>query len=156
MSAWKKQAVPLVFLEVAMGSLVATNGHIDAVQRVHKAMECAMSSAWSDINRRAYPISREQQQRTISVSALAMRKELAKLWMSGVEHVTELPYGMLFVAEEVLRMMPKDRWPEGEKAWRLIACLCLALCRMTDPRFVDLDGTERGESIRNIVMWEAA
>lgn len=157
MSAWTKQAVPLVFLRISMGSLASTNGHIRAVKRVHAAMDKALDRAWAALGRQPHcQISYEKQQRTVSASSMAMRNELEKLWTSGVEHITELPYGMLFVAEEVLRMMPKGKVPGREKAWSLIACLCLALCRMTDAEFKDLAGTERGESIRNIVMWEAA
>ena len=156
MSAWTKQAVPLVFMRIAIGSLAETNGHIKAVKRARQVMDLSMAMAWHGLRRRNYPVSYERQQRIVSESALAMRDKLARLWASGVEHVTELPYGMLFVAEDVLRMMPQEKMPECARAWRLIACLCLALCKMTDADAIDVNGGKRGDQIRIIVMEEAA
>ena len=42
MSAWKKQAVPLVFLEIGMNAVIQTNGHLTEIRRI----QAHLASLW--------------------------------------------------------------------------------------------------------------
>ena len=53
MSAWKKQAVPLVFLEIGMDAIIKNNGHNPDVRRIHKRVARWLGECWGPLRTKA-------------------------------------------------------------------------------------------------------
>lgn len=57
MSAWKRQAVPLVFLEIGIGAVVQTNGHLAAIRRIQARIDKWLHECWTPLRERGLQIA---------------------------------------------------------------------------------------------------
>lgn len=153
MSAWKKQAVPLVFLEIAMQSIIKENGNMKRIMAIDARVQRWMTDAWNPINERRID-DKKAMHITVQASAQIQTK-LAKYWANGVQTVSELPNAMLVIAEDSLRRMPPNN-KERRKAWGYLVSALYDLCLVADPDLTDNVGQERGIEIAGMVMREAA
>lgn len=153
MSAWKKQAVPLVFLEIAMQSVTKENGKMRRIKAIDKRVQHWMTEAWKPVNEKRID---DKKAMHITVQASAqIQTALAKYWVNGVQTVSELPNAMLVIAEDSLRRMPPNN-KERRKAWGYLVAALYDLCLVADPDLTDNVGQERGIEIAGMVMEVAA
>lgn len=155
MSAWKKQAVPLVFLEIGIGAVISTNGHNAAIRRIQARIDRWLHEAWAPLRERGR-IDDQQAHRVTQKSATAIEAHLSELWRtSGLKTPSELPSAMLAIAEDVRQQLPKnDR--QRLRAWGYLVTALYDLCLVADPDLTDNDGQVRGLRIAGVVMREAA
>lgn len=155
MSAWKKQAVPLVFLEIGTNAVIATNGHISAIRRIQARIDKWLHECWAPLRDKGR-IDDAQAQRVTVKAAEAIQCHLEKLWSNGgMKTPSELPSAMLAIAEDVRHQLPRnDR--QRLRAWGYLVAALYDLCLVADPELTDNDGQERGLKIAGLVMRVAA
>ena len=155
MSAWKKQAVPLVFLEIGMGAVVQSNGHIAAIRRIQARIDKWLHECWVPLRDRGR-IDDTQAQRVTVKAAAAIQGHLAALWRDGgMKTPSELPSAMLAIAEDVRQQLPKND-KARLRAWGYLVAALYDLCQVADPELTDNEGQERGLQIAALVLKEAA
>jgi len=153
MSAWKKQAVPLVFLEIAMQSITKENGHMKRIKAIDARVQRWLEDAWKPVNEKRIDDAKALH---ITVqSAAQIQAKLAAYWKGGVQTVSELPNAMLVIAEDSLRRMPANN-KKRRKAWGYLVTALYDLCQVADPELTDNVGQERGLEIAGMVMEVAA
>jgi len=155
MSAWKKQAIPLVFIEIGMGAVVQSNGHLAAVRRIQARIDKWLHEAWAPLRDRGR-IDDAQAQRVTQRAATATQASLALLWIDGgMKTPSELPSAMLAIAEDVRQQLPRnDR--QRTRAWGYLVTALYDLCLVSDPELTDNEGQDRGLQIAAVVLKEAA
>ena len=155
MSAWKKQAVPLVFLEIGMGAVVQSNGHIAAIRRIQARIDKWLHECWAPLRDRGR-IDDTQAQRVTVKAAAAIQGHLAALWRDGgMKTPSELPSAMLAIAEDVRQQLPRND-KRRLRAWGYLVAALYDLCQVADPELTDNEGQERGLRIAAVVLKEAA
>lgn len=154
MSAWKRQSVPLVFLEIAMNAVIETNGHNPTIKRIRTRVDKWLGACWQPLRAKGR-IDDAQAQRVTIQSATAIRESLRTIWGSeGMKTPSELPSAMLALAEDVRQQLPrKDK--DRVKAWTLLVVALYDLCLCADPALEDREGQERGLEIAGVV-WRCA
>lgn len=156
MSAWKKQAVPLVFLEIAMDAVLKTNGHNRAVRRIDARVRKWLAEAWKPLNERTGRIDDTAAHRQTIAASKAISDALTRIWGDGgMKTPSELPSAMLVITEDKHAQLPRTN-KDRRKAWERLIAATYELCLVADPELVDNEGQERGVMIANIVMREAA
>lgn len=155
MSAWTKQAVPLVFLEIGINAVIATNGHHAAIRRIQARIDKWLHECWAPLRDRGR-IDDTQAQRVTVKAAAAIQGHLATLWRDGgMKTPSELPSAMLAIAEDVRQQLPRnDR--QRLRAWGYLVAALYDLCQVADPLLTDNEGQERGLRIAAVVLKEAA
>ena len=157
MSAWKKQAVPLVFLEIGMDAIIKNNGHNPDVRRLYKRFSRWLGECWEPLLAKSGRIDDDAALKITVKAAEAIQARLTKTWGSaGLTRPVEMPCAMLTVAEDTLASMPKRAKDGRRKAWGYLIKALWELCLVTDPEFTDRDGQDRGVKIAEIVMEVAA
>ena len=157
MSAWKKQAVPLVFLEIGMDAIIKNNGHNPDVRRLYKRVSRWLGECWEPLRARSGRIDDDAALKITVKAAEAIQARLTKTWGSaGLTRPVEMPCAMLTVAEDTLASMPKRAKDGRRKACGYLIKALWELCLVTDPEFTDRDGQDRGVKIAEIVMEVAA
>jgi len=151
MSAWKKQAVPLVFLEIAMQSITKENGHMKRIKAIDTRVQRWLGDAWKPVNEKRGRINDIKALHITVQSAAQIQTKLAAYWKGGVKTVSELPNAMLVIAEDSLRRMPANN-KERRKAWGYLVAALFDLCQVADPELTDNVGQERGLEIAGMVM----
>lgn len=155
MSAWKKQAVPLVFLEIGMNAVIQTNGHLTEIRRIQARVDKWLHECWGPLRERGR-IDDHQAQRVTQKAAKAIQAHLASLWRyGGLKSPSELPSAMLVIAEDVRQQLPKND-KARLRAWGYLVTALYDLCRVADPELTDNPGQERGLQIAALVLKEAA
>lgn len=154
MSAWKRQSVPLVFLEIAMNAVMETNGHHPAIKRIRTRVDKWLSACWQPLRENGR-IDYRQAERVTIQSATAIRTALQSIWgTEGMKTPSELPSAMLALAEDVRQQLPrKDK--DRLKAWTRLVVALYDLCLCADPALEDNEGQERGIEIAWVV-WRCA
>lgn len=157
MSAWKKQAIPLVFLEIGMGAIMKNNGHNPAVRRIHSRVERWISECWGPLRATHGRIDDDAAVKQTVRAASEIQKRLVKTWgPAGLTRPVEPPCAMLTVAEDTLATMPRRKKDGRRKAWGYLIRALWDLCQLVDPDFTDREGQDRGVRIAGIVMEVAA
>ena len=157
MSAWKKQAVPLVFLEIGMDAIIKNNGHNPDVRRLYKRVSRWLGECWEPLRAKSGRIDDDAALKITVKSAEAIRARLTKTCGAhGLTRPVEMPCAMLTVAEDTLASMPRRAKDGRRKAWGYLIKALWELCLVTDPEFSDRDGQDRGVKIAEIVMEVAA
>lgn len=155
MSAWAKQAVPLVFLEIGIGAVIETNGHLADIRRIQARIDKWLHECWAPLRERGR-IDDAQAQRVTQKAATAIQAHLARLWRDGgLKTPSELPSAMLALAEDVRQQLPKND-KARLRAWGYLVAALYDLCQVADPELTDNEGQERGLRIAAVVMREAA
>lgn len=155
MSAWKRQAVPLVFLEIGMGAVVQTNGHLAAIRRIQARIDKWLHECWTPLRERGR-IDDAQAQRVTQKAATAIQAHLASLWRDGgMKTPSELPSAMLAIAVDVFEQLPRND-KARLRAWGYLVTALYDLCQVADPELTDNEGQERGLRIAAVVLREAA
>ena len=154
MSAWKKQAVPLVFLEIGMGAVTSANPSSEAINRVAKRVDTWIDAAWQPIREKGR-IDDFQAQRVTVRAAANIKKYLEKAWQDGgIKSPSELPAAMLAIAEDVRQQLPRND-KRRIRAWGYLVVALFDLFKIADPDLSDRAGEDRGLEIAKIVMREA-
>ena len=157
MSAWKKQAVPLVFLEIGMTAILKNNGHHPAVRRIHARVERWLGECWEPLRAKSGRIDDESAVKQTVRAATEIQSRLVKTWgAAGLTRPVEMPCAMLTVAEDTLASMPVRKKDGRRKAWGYLIRALWDLCQVVDPEFTDRAGQDRGVKIAEIVMEVAA
>ena len=157
MSAWKKQAVPLVFLEIGMDAIIKNNGHNPDVRRLHKRVARWLGECWSPLRIKAGRIDDDAAMKITVRAAESIQSSLTKTWGAhGLTRPVEMPCAMLTVAEDTMAGMPRRKKDSRRKAWGYLIKALWDLCQVVDPEFTDSDGQDRGVKIAEIVMEVAA
>lgn len=155
MSAWRKQAVPLVFLEIGIGAVVQTNGHLVDIRRIQSRIDKWLHECWTPLRERGR-IDDAQAQRVTQKAATAIQDNLASLWRyGGMKTPSELPSAMLAIAEDVRQQLPRND-KARLRAWGYLVTALYDLCQVADPELTDNEGQERGLRIAAVVLREAA
>lgn len=155
MSAWTKQAVPLVFLEIGIGAVIKTNGHHKGIARIQARIDKWLHECWQPLRDKGR-IDDTQAQRVTVKAAAAIQGHLAKLWEDGgLKTPSELPSAMLALAEDVRQQLPKND-KARLRAWGYLVAALYDLCLVADPELTDNAGQERGLRIAAVVLKEAA
>ena len=157
MSAWKKQAVPLVFLEIGMTAILKNNGHHPAVRRIHARVERWLGECWEPLRAKSGRIDDESAVKQTVRAATEIQSRLVKTWgAAGLTRPVEMPCAMLTVAEDTLASMPRRKKDGRRKAWGYLIRALWGLCQVVDPELTDRAGQDRGVKIAEIVMEVAA
>lgn len=155
MSAWTKQAVPLVFLEIGINAVIQTNGHHAAIRRIQARIDKWLHECWAPLRERGR-IDDNQAQRVTQKAATAIQAHLAILWRDGgMKTPSELPSAMLAIAEDVRQQLPRND-KRRLRAWGYLVAALYDLCQVADPELTDNEGQERGLRIAAVVLKEAA
>lgn len=155
MSAWKKQAVPLVFLEIGTSAVIKTNGHIATIRRIQARVDKWLHECWEPLRDRGRTDD-HQAHRVTMRAAEAIQGHLASLWSTeGMRTPSELPSAMLAIAEDVRQQLPRND-KARLRAWGYLVTALYDLCRAADPELTDNPGQERGLQIAALVLKEAA
>ena len=155
MSAWRKQAVPLVFLEIGIDAVIKTNGHSAAVRRIRARIDKWLHECWAPLRDRGR-IDDTQAQRVTVKAAAAIQGHLAALWRDGgMKTPSELPSAMLAIAVDVFEQLPRND-KARIRAWGYLVAALYDLCQVADPLLTDNEGQERGLRIAAVVLKEAA
>lgn len=155
MSAWKKQAVPLVFLEIGMGAMTSANPSSEAINRVAKRIDKWLHECWAPLREKGR-IDDTQAQRVTAKAATAIQVHLAKLWAhEGIKSPSELPAAMLAIAEDVRQQLPRND-KRRIRAWGYLVGALFDLFKIADPDLSDRAGEDRGLRIAAVVLKEAA
>lgn len=155
MSAWTKQAVPLVFLEIGTAAVLKTNGHHAAIRRIQARIDRWLHECWQPLRDKGR-IDDAQAQRITTKAAASIQDNLAEVWRDGgMKTPSELPSAMLALAEDVRQQLPRnDR--KRLRAWGYLVTALYDLCLVADPDLSDNQGQERGLQIAAVVLKEAA
>ena len=155
MSAWTKQAVPLVFLEIGTAAVLKTNGHHAAIRRIQARIDRWLHECWQPLRDKGR-IDDDQAQRITTRAAASIQDNLSKVWRDGgLKTPSELPSAMLALAEDVRQQLPRnDR--KRLRAWGYLVAALYDLCLVADPDLTDNLGQERGLQIAAVVLKEAA
>lgn len=155
MSAWTKQAVPLVFLEIGTAAVLKTNGHHAAIRRIQARIDRWLHECWQPLRDKGR-IDDDQAQRVTAKAAAAIQDNLAKVWRDGgMKTPSELPSAMLALAEDVRQQLPRND-KKRLRAWGYLVTALYDLCQVADPELTDNEGQERGLQIAAVVLREAA
>lgn len=156
MSAWRKQAVPLIFVDVCMEAVLKSNGHLPVVQRIGARVDRWVHECWEPLRAKAGRIDDKQAQKVVERSTAAIHKHLAKFWgRDGVKTVSELPSALLVVVEDTYATMCPVKHKGRRRAWAYLIKALFDLCLAADPDLTDNAGQERGIKIAGMVMREA-
>lgn len=157
MSAWKKQAVPLVFLEIGMDAIIKNNGHNPDVRRLYKRVSRWLGECWEPLRAKSGRIDDDAAVKQTVKAATEIQSRLVKTWgPAGLTRPVEMPCAMLTVAEDTLASMPVRKKDGRRKAWGYLIRALWDLCQVVDPEFTDRTGQDRGVKIAEIVMEVAA
>jgi hypothetical protein len=153
MSAWRKQAIPLVFLEIGMGAVIGSNAHNKRINVIKVRIDKWLHEAWQPLKDRGHT----QAVGVTQKAATAIQASLGRLWADngGLKTPSELPSAMLAMAEDVRQQLPKND-KARIRAWGYLVAALYDLCLVADPELSDNPGQVRGLEIAKIVMREAA
>ncbi len=155
MSAWTKQAVPLVFLEIGTAAVLKTNGHHARVRRIQARIDKWLHECWQPLRDKGR-IDDDQAQRITTKAAASIQDNLARVWRDGgLKTPSELPSAMLALAEDVRQQLPRND-KKRLRAWGYLVTALYDLCLVADPELTDNLGQERGLQIAAVVLREAA
>jgi hypothetical protein len=155
MSAWTKQAVPLVFLEIGTAAVLKTNGHHAAIRRIQARIDRWLHECWQPLRDKGR-IDDDQAQRITTKAAASIQDNLSKVWRDGgMKTPSELPSAMLALAEDVRQQLPRND-KKRLRAWGYLVTALYDLCLVADPELTDNLGQERGLQIAAVVLREAA
>lgn len=155
MSAWTKQAVPLVFLEIGIGAVIKTNAHHASVRRIQARIDRWLHECWQPLRDKGR-IDDDQAQRITTRAAASIQDNLARVWRDGgLKTPSELPSAMLALAEDVRQQLPRND-KKRLRAWGYLVAALYDLCLVADPDLTDNLGQERGLQIAAVVLKEAA
>ena len=155
MSAWAKQAVPLVFLEIGTAAVLKTNGHHAAIRRIQARIDRWLHECWQPLRDKGR-IDDAQAQRVTVKAAASIQDNLSKVWRDGgMKTPSELPSAMLALAEDVRQQLPRND-KARLRAWGYLVTALYDLCLVADPELTDNLGQERGLQIAAVVLREAA
>lgn len=155
MSAWSKQAVPLVFLEIGLNAVTQANGHLSDIRRIQARIDKWLHECWKPLRDKGR-IDDDQAWRITTKAAASIQNHLAELWRTeGMKTPSELPSAMLAIAEDVRQQLPKND-KARLRAWGYLATAIFDLCCVADPELKDNLGQERGLQIAALVLKEAA
>ena len=153
MSAWSKQAVPLIFVDVTFGAIMRYNSDRAAVRKLDVRIQRWLEGCWEALrNAKHKPEDDKAMKRAIS-SSERIQSALQKEWTSGVQTQSEITVALCIIVDDTLKSMPQKH--PGRKAWDHLLKALYAAWRITDPKETDTHGYERGKRIAARVL-EAA
>ena len=155
MSAWKKQAIPLVFIEVAVQAL---NSDIEGDQRFNRIVQRVdkwLDACWQPLREKGGRIDYAYAEKITVAAAAEVQDILGVIWKDGMQSHAEIPSAMLAVAEDTRASMPKGVKPERLHAWHWLIVALFDLFLLFDPDISDDVGYKRGLRIAEAVMGAA-
>lgn len=155
MSAWKKQAIPLIFVEVCMDAILKSNGHIPAIARISKRVDRWVGECWAPLRAKAGRIPYDRAQKITVKAAASIQRQLAKFWSDGIQTSSEIPNAMLVVTEDTYAVLDKVKHKARRRSWGFLIRALVDLSLVADPEIDDHLGQERGVKLGEMVMKEA-
>ncbi|MDY0274763.1 MAG: hypothetical protein RBR42_04895 [Desulfomicrobium sp.] len=153
MSAWSKQAIPLIFLEITMNAIMVGNQDAAIVRRIDKRVQRWIGDCWSVVNNGKASPDNSQAQRKVQSAAASLKKQLDHEWINGIQSASEVTVAMCIIVSDTRDDMPKKH--QGRRPWGFLLKALDELFLLTDPEVTDQRGYERGKIIAAKVL-EAA
>ena len=151
MSAWSKQAVPLIFIEKAALAILAYNNNA-TTRRIEARLQKWIQGCWDAVsaNGKHNPDGHKALRKTFA-AGVAIKEALDKEMANGLlETDSEVTVAMCIVAEDTLDSMPAKH--PGRRAWGYMLKALYDMWKLTDPKESDARGFERGKRIAARVL----
>ena len=153
MSAWSKQAVPLIFAETAATAILAANSTSLRVRRIEVRVQRWLQACWDALGSSRHNPADEKAMRKAVGSAQRIKDALSREWAAGIQTDSEVTVALCIIAEDTLDSMPA-RHP-GRRAWGYLLRALYDMWQLSDTDETDAHGYERGKRIAARVL-EAA
>ena len=153
MSAWSKQAVPLLFAENAAIAILAANSTSLRVRRIELRIQKWLQACWDALGSSRHNPADAKAVRKAQAAAQSIRDALLREWSAGVQTDSEVTVALCIIAEDTLDSMPA-RHP-ARRAWSYLVRAFYDMLALSDTDESDWHGYERGKRIAAKVL-EAA
>ena len=153
MSAWSKQAVPLIFAEKAAGAILAANCVSPQVRRIEVRIQRWLQECWDALGSSRHRPDDAKAVRKAQAAAQSIRDALVREWSAGVQTDSEVTVALCIIAEDTLDSMPAKH--QGRRAWNYLLKAFYDMWALSDTDESDWHGYERGKRIAAKVL-EAA
>lgn len=153
MSAWSKQAIPLIFTENAATAILAANCVSPAVRRIEVRIQKWLQACWDALGSGRHNPADAKAVRKAQAAAQTIRDALLREWCAGVQTDSEVTVALCIIAEDTLDSMPAKH--PGRRAWGYLIKALYDMWRLSDDDESDWHGYERGQRIAAKVL-EAA
>ena len=122
-NAWKKQAIPLVFIDVGMNSIKTDD---PVFMELYASTESAVALCWKFLNASKCRIPDDDALKITMKSAERIQKALeSDVWgVSPIKCIGEITNAMVGIADDTLRQMPMnnvERWNAWDKLTSTLA-----------------------------------
>ena len=159
MGAWKKQSVPLVFIEIARDSIIKANADkIEDMADVLAKIESEIDGCWSHLRGTVGAVPDKSALRITSGAAERIAKALlSQVWAGGrgVQCIGELTSAMMVIAEDCLKQLPVRKFPQRVTSWRNLTDALDELRVITGTVEVSAECEEIAAKLADIVRAEA-
>ena len=153
MSAWSKQAVPLIFIEKAALAILSYN-HNATTRRIEARAQKWLQECWNAVNGGKGNPDGHKALRKSYGAGVAILDALNKSMARGLtETESEVTVAMCIIAEDTIDQLPAKH--QGRRAWTYLLKVLYDLWKLTDTDESDTRGYERGKHIAATVL-EAA
>ena len=153
MSAWSKQAVPLLFAENAAIAILAANSTSLRVRRIEVRVQKWLRACWDALGSSRHNPADEKALRKAVGAAKRIKEALSLEWAAGIQTDSEVTVALCIIAEDTLDSMPAKH--PGRRAWGYLLKALYDMWRLSDTDETDAHGYERGKRIASRVL-EAA
>lgn len=150
MSAWSKQAIPLVFLEITMNAIRVGNNEHAAVRRIDRRVQRWLGECWDVINGDQRGPAHHKAERKVQAASATLRSVLEKMWPQGIPTPSEVTVAMCIIVSDTRDNMPKKH--PARRPWGYLLKALDDLFLLTDPEITDQRGYERGKIIAAEVL----
>lgn len=154
MSAWSKQAIPLVFLEIVMNAVLVGNNEHAVVRRIDKRVQRWLSDCWGIINSDPRGPAPAKAERKVQAASAELRADLERMWPQGIPTPSEVTVAMCIIVSDTRDSMPKKH--PARRPWGYLLKALDDLFYLTDPNVTDDLGYQRGKTIAAHVLRVAA
>ena len=153
MSAWSKQAVPLIFAETAAVAILAANSTSQRVRSIDARVQKWLQACWDALGSNRHNPADDKAMRKAVGSAQRIKDALMQEWSAGIQTNSEVTVALCIIAEDTIESMPAKH--PGRRAWNYLLKALYDMLQLSDPHETDTHGYERGKRIAARVL-EAA
>jgi len=152
MSAWSKQAIPLIFIEVSVSAMSSKNKD-NSVERVRNRAYKWIQKCWDQLAENKGNQKDDKAMKKAVDSSERIKAQLSKMWRDGLETNSELTVALCIIAEDTIDSMPKDK--QRRYPWLFLLRTLYDMWKLSDPEEAEWKGYLNGKVIASKVM-EAA
>ena len=133
MSAYRKQAIPLVFVELVRDAMLQTNSEPEFLQAMER-VNGALDACWACIQIKGCDPGLARACRMISESYTRMQAAIERtVWeRCPTQCGAELLNGLSGIVEDTVFQLPKNKFPERIAAWEQLAAVVYDLCALSE------------------------